>query len=362
MKSVVHVSIRHPALDTRIFYKECLTLKNADYSVNLIVPHPKSEKIEGINIVPLPIYKKRINKIMINILLTLIKSIKLNADIYHIHDPELIPLGLILKLFGKKLIYDAHEDFYSDTKSKKWLGVTKRPIALMLSFFEKVALRTFNNVIVATPTIGENLKSEKTILIRNFPIINFLDKYPKQEKNRDCIKIIYAGGLTRDRGIKELIISLENLNSKVELLLLGKWEEGFYQECKELKSWSYTKYLGKVPFKETLSYLSVSHIGIATLYPTDSYLKSLPVKVFEYMAFSIPTVMSDFPYWKEMYSECALFVDPHDPKDIAEKINTLIDDRKLREKLGQKGRELIETKYNWEKESKKLIKLYESLS
>jgi len=359
---VAHLSVRHPASDTRVFYKECKTLEKAGYSVYLMVPHEKDEEIDGINIVHLPQYEKRLKKILINIPLTLIKALKLNAKIYHFHDPELIPVGIILKIFRKKVVYDIHEDYYSDTFDKKWLGMLQRPVAISLLLFQKIALRIFDYIIAAEPKIESRFKSHKTILLRNFPILSMSEKITPNKKNKNKFTIIYVGWLTRLRGIKEVIESLEFLDKDVELILMGKWEEGYREECERLSGWVKTNYLGHRPLNEVYSYIKKSDIGLSVLYPIPNYLYSLPVKAFEYMIFSLPIVMSDFPYWKEIYSECALFVNPHDPKDIAEKINTLLNGEKLRKQLGKRGRELIETEYNWEKESEKLIQLYKNLS
>ncbi|MCC7573633.1 MAG: glycosyltransferase [Candidatus Methanofastidiosum sp.] len=359
---IAHLSVRHPASDTRVFHKECKILDKFGYSVYLVVPHEKDEEIDGINIVALPLQKKRLKKIFINIPLTLVKALKLNAKIYHFHDPELIPVGIILKIFRKKVIYDIHEDYYSDTFDKNWLGVLKRPVAISLLILQKIALRIFDYIIAAEPKIESRFKSNKTVLLRNFPILSMGNISINPKKNKDTFTIIYVGWLTRNRGIKEVIESLEFLEKEIELILLGKWEEGYKEECEKLKGWAKTRYLGYKSLEDTYSYINNSNLGISVLYPIPNYLYSLPVKAFEYMIFSLPIVMSDFSYWKEIYSECSLFVNPYDPKDIAEKINILLEDKHLREKLGKRGRELIETEYNWEKESEKLIRAYKDLS
>ena len=97
-----------------------------------------------------------------------------------------------------------------------------------------------------------------------------------------------------------------------------------------------------------------SDLGVATLYPTENYLTALPVKAFEYMSCSLPIVMSNFPYWKEVFKDCALFVNPKDPKDISSKIKYLLKNSNIAKELSMSGRILIKKKYSWEKESEKL--------
>ena len=152
------------------------------------------------------------------------------------------------------------------------------------------------------------------------------------------------------------------MERRAEVRILRKWEsEGFEKECKALKGWEYTKYLGFVPLSEVYRYMKIANIGIATVYPVKNNTTSLLIKLFEYMACSLPVVMSNFHYWQEVFGECALFADPYDSKVIADKIIYLLDKPNEAKKFGKKGRKLIEEKYNWETESKKLIMLYSFL-
>jgi glycosyltransferase involved in cell wall biosynthesis len=104
-----------------------------------------------------------------------------------------------------------------------------------------------------------------------------------------------------------------------------------------------------------------AEIGISILYPVKNYLTSLPVKTYEYMACSLPVIMSDFPYWKEIFGDFALFANPNNPEDIAQQILFLLEHKDRATELGKKGREFAETRYNWETESKKLLKLYQTI-
>jgi len=180
------------------------------------------------------------------------------------------------------------------------------------------------------------------------------------KKNKSII--IYAGGLTRIRGIKEIIQAMEYIDNKDELWILGKWQsEKFKKECENLIGWKYTKYLGLVSLEEVFRYMKIADIGISTLYPVKNYLISLPIKVFEYMACSLPMVISNFPFWQEIFRDCALFVNPYNSKDIAKKISYLLDNPNKAKELGKKGRKLIKDRYSWEEESKKLLRMYENL-
>ena len=79
------------------------------------------------------------------------------------------------------------------------------------------------------------------------------------------------------------------------------------------------------------------------------------------MTCSLPMIMSSFPYWKELFSDYAIFVDPQSPEDIAEKIKWCYDNRATIRLMGKKGQEIVEKKYNWSVEADRLRNNYESL-
>lgn len=361
----------HSSFDERIFHKEAKTLVKAGYGVVLIARHNKKEEtVDGVRIVPLPTPKNRFER-MTKVVWKLFRlALKEKASVYHFHDPELIPVGMALKLLGKKAIYDVHELVFLSIEDKAWLGskFLRKACQLAYLFMERISVRIFDHLILAEDDYENYYKRThkgfcKYTIIRNYPILSLIKNAPflaHADKRKSVI--IYAGGLAKVRGIKEIIQAMEFVKDKARLWLLGEWEsEKFRKDCEALEGWKYTKYLGFVPLSKVYEYIKVADIGVSILYPIENYITSLPVKAFEYMACSLPMVMSDFPYWQETFEKCALFADPYNPKDIADKILYLLDNPDEAKRLGDKGRQLTEEKYNWEAESKKLVGLYEEL-
>jgi len=354
----------HPPFDTRIFHKEAKTLAKAGYDVTLIAQHSKNEIVDGIKIIALPKPRNRFIRIFGLIWRTLFLALRQRADIYHFHDPELILAGIILRIFGKKVVYDVHEDVPKQIMNKNWLNnkQIRMFVAFIMNIVEQIGVLLFDRIVAATPDIARKFQKNKTVILRNFPILKLINNTMPANYKKNKPVIIYAGGLTKIRGIKEIIQAMEYIGERAELWLLGKWQsEKFKKECENLAGWKHTKYLGLVSLEEVFSYMKVADIGISMFHPVKNYLTGLPVKSFEYMACSLPMVMSDFPYFQEYFEKCAIFINPFDFEDISRKVSYFLDNPDEAKKLGKKGRELIEEKYNWEVESKKLLEIYKNL-
>jgi len=354
----------HIPFDTRIFHKEAKTLVKAGYDVTLIAQHNKNEVVDGVKIIALPKPRNRFMRIFGLTWRNLFLALCQRADIYHFHDPELIIVGIILRLLGKKVIYDVHEDVPKQILNKDWIeNVSIRKItAFVMNIIEQIGAFLFNRIVVATPDIAKKFSKKKTVILRNFPILKLIDNTGLANCKKNKPIIIYAGGLTKVRGIKEIVQAMKYIGDRAELWLLGKWEsEKYKKECEDLEGWKYTEYIGFKNLQEVYSFMKSSDIGMINFLPIENHLKAGPNKPFEYMTCSLPIVMSNFPYWQEIFRDCALFAKPYDSKDIAEKVLYLLDNPDEAKELGKKGRKLIEEKYSWEAESKKLLEMYDNL-
>ncbi len=359
---VCHISTAHPPFDVRIFHKECVSLAKAGFDVSLVVTHDKEEVVDGVKIIPLPKSKGRLHRMFIKTHFAFYRSLKTKSKIFHFHDPELIGLGILLKILGKKVIYDSHENVSSQIESKKWLGnsLSRKIVKSGFRGIEKLGIWFFDSVISVTPEIVDFLSPKKGLLLRNYPITTLISEARVQEYESDKPILIYVGGLTRIRGIKELCEAVTMTNNKTELWLVGPWESAEFQtECME--GGEHIKYWGFKPLAEVYPLIKKADIGFVTLYPEKNYLNSLPIKAFEYMACSKPMIMSDISYWENTFSGSALFVNPKLPSEIAKKIDELVDDKHFAQQLGKHGKVEVDTNFSWEAESQKLVNLYQSI-
>ena len=136
---ICHISSVHPALDIRIFFKECKSLAATGYDVTLIAVYNEEQTIDGVHIVPFRLYKNRLKRILFSPFRMLRLALRQHATVYHFHDPELIPIGIILKLFRKKVVYDVHEDVSRQVMYKHWIksNFVKKIISVLVSVVEK---------------------------------------------------------------------------------------------------------------------------------------------------------------------------------------------------------------------------------
>ena len=358
----------HQVFDVRIFHKEAKSLAKAGYDVALIAQHGKDEVVDGIKIIAIPKPHNRFSRMLMTGIRILISAFKQKADIYHFHDPELIPVGVVLKLLGKKVIYDVHENLPEQIMGKHYIPFwMRRPIAILVQFIEQIASTVFNYIFVATDSIEKNFDRHKSaITIRNFPILNSSKTHTiNGDSNTHNHVLIYTGGLTEERGITNVINSLEYIDCDLELILLGEFETKVYgDKVRSLKGFNKVRYLGKLDFIEIDKYYNQANIGVVCLQPIGRYKISLPTKLFEYMEAGLPVIASDFPLWKKIIngSRCGISVDPSNPHEISDAIKYLIEHPGKAKEMGENGRRAVLEKYNWAKESKKLLAVYKALS
>jgi len=357
---VCHLTTVHSPLDDRIFYKECETLSEAGFDVVLIARHEKDEVIDGIKIKALPKIENRVKRILNLPWIALRRALEEDADLYHFHDPELIPAGLVLKLYGKKVIYDVHEDVPRTVLSKPYINPY---LAVALSHFsewlEDFSSKRFDAVVTATSHIGVRFSkiNHRTVVVNNYPLLNEMYTPAAWEERENCVA--YVGGISRTRGIKEIVRSLELVDTK--LLLAGSFEnDELEQEIKCMRGWEKVKYYGQVGREKVREILGTVRVGLVTLHPTKSYVESMPVKMFEYMSAGIPVVASNFPLWKEIVegNNCGICVDPLNPEEIANAIEYLLKHPEEAKEMGENGRRAVLGKYNWDLAAQELLKLY----
>jgi len=364
MKKVTHITSAHPRNDIRIFIKECSSLAQKGYEVSLVVADGKgSEKRDGVSIVDAGAKEQsRHMRILKTASAAVKKAIATEADIYHLHDPELLLFSKELMRHGK-VIYDAHEDVPRQILSKGWIpSPLRRPLSFITEKVENHYVKRLNGVVAATPLIKRRFSrlNTSTANINNFPILEELGHIEHAACNERFI--CYIGGISAIRGLFEMVRAMQYVDAK--LLLAGNFsseEERAF--ARTLPGWEKVIELGFCDRERIKDVLSMSKAGLVVLRPTINYVDALPIKLFEYMAAEVPVVASSFPLWREivMSSKCGICVDPLSPEDIGAAINRILDNPKKAASMGREGRKATQARYNWETERKKLLSFYRQM-
>lgn len=363
---VAHLTTVHGRMDTRIFFKQCRSLVANGHNVYLLVADGMGDEYkDGVSIIELGGPRDRLNRMLKTTRRLFKKAAKLDADIYHLHDPELIPTGLKLKNLGKKVIFDAHEDVSKQLLSKPYLDpFSARVLSAAISLFEFYACRRFDGIITATPFIRDKflMINPNTLDINNFPRIGELDSaVPWAEK---CNEVCYIGGISAIRGIREIVRACGFLRSNARLNLVGKFSESAVaSEVRTYSGWSRVNEFGFLDRSGVRDVLSRSIAGLVLFYPEPNHVNAQPNKMFEYMSAAVPVIASNFPLWKRIIeeAECGVCVSSLDPKTIAAAIDHFIMNPDIARRMGEKGRQAVLNKYNWSIEEKKFLNFYEKL-
>lgn len=364
----------HTRGDIRIFEKVCRSLAAAGHEVNFVVADGLGDScIHGVRVWDAGRTPGRWQRIATAPGRVMDKGLQTGAGVFHLHDPELIPIGLKLKRLGKTVIFDAHEDFPAQLRTKSYLHpLAGRLLSTTAEFYEAYAFKRFDALIAATPKIAEKLRKLNPVTenINNFPILDELSILEGERKEPTSGKghvseISYVGGIEEIRGIKQLIRAMALVKKNVRLNLVGKFtRQELSEEVRSYPGWSKVNELGFLNRKEVAECLSRSMAGVVTFLPAPNHINSQPNKMFEYMSAGLPVIASDFPLWQEIIvgNKCGVCVDPNNPAAVAEAIDALAADPEHARAMGERGRLAVQTKYNWTAEEKKLLFLYESLA
>lgn len=356
--------------DIRIFHKEAQSLSKG-YRVELHAPAPFAvRKIDRVNIFGLPQWEKvRDRSLARKELFRRIRSA--GADIYHFHDPELILVGLYIKIVkNKPVIYDIHEDYPAYIRSKEWIpGLLRLPVAYFFRVFEYIATLYFDILITATPAIADQFPSpRKTLVVSNYPRINRNQTLPVKEKT--VIRFVYAGSLEEIRGINEMCQAFASITAasdsyKVELHVAGKLigSKQYQQALLHIFNHPAIFYHGQMRQEEVKPLLDRCHVGIIPFLPVPNHINAIPNKLFDYMEAGLMLLVSNFKMWSDLLEKYNIGItfNPLNVNSIAQSMNRICQNPEIIEAMGKSSFETVHRHFIWDTMEKKLFAAYKEL-
>ncbi len=362
--TVCHLSSVHQPNDIRIFRKQCRSLAAHGFQVHLVVRQDGDDQEDGVFRWGIPRRTGRLRRMTQTVSDVYRKAASLQADLYHFHDPELLPVGLALKARGARVIFDSHEDLPRQILSKPWIHpLLRHGVAWGSELAENIGLRFVDAVIGATPHIAQRFADLgiDAVAVNNYPMLGELDVLDadwQDKKEQFC----YVGGLSTIRGASEMVDAAGL--SGLPLHIAGPFSPASLQDQVMARPGAaHVECLGILDRPAVATLLSQSLAGIVVFSEQPNHVTAQPNKLFEYLAGGIPVIASHFPMWRELVEgeDVGLCVNPANPQEIAEAMRTLAQDRPRAEAMGKRGQALVRERCNWQAEARTLISLYERL-
>lgn len=363
LSRVVHVSSAHPANDPRIHDKECSTLLEAGYDVEIIATGIRPAGT------PIPVTitwrpTSRAIRVTAGAAVAILYALCRRPVLVHLHDPELAPFLPLLRICGIIAVFDSHEDIPAALRDKQYLSVAKRKVAGRFGVrLVRYIDRWCDGVVAATPSIARAFSSNKTCLVQNYPITS---QWQTSTGFSERQHLVYIGGLSEARGAWHMLDAMQVLRRTcpdLRLKIAGNVSAQLLRDLQGHPSWESIDYLGVLTREEVSALLGNSMIGLVLFQSAHNHVESQPTKLFEYMAAGLPVVASDFEHWRKLVDlpQAGLTVEPQDAAAVAGAVCQLVRDRKAAEDMGRRGQQMSESVQNWNTQGANLVRLYDSL-
>lgn len=365
---IVHISSVHNSNDPRIRRKQLRSVvSTSGWRATFITGDLCAVEGDGVGVVRVyPGNGARLSRLLVTAPYAVFKAFLKDADVYHFHDPELIPWAWLLRVKGRPVVYDIHEDYVTSVRQKRYLPSWMRSAAVgLVDVVERLGTGVFHRVI-AERYYSRRFPSAEPIL--NYPSSELLETGDAFDPK--SFKVLYTGNVTLDRGALQMA-RLLRAQSKWSVTAIGRCPEGLAAAMREEAGprADHLRLVGEghyIPFEDILgAYRAGGWLAGIALFPdTEHYREKELTKFFEYMAVGLPIVASDFPVWRELLvgNRVGLCVDPENPSAVEEALNWLRSNPQEAQAMGARGRELVRSVFNWEQEGERLIGFYKRVS
>ena len=364
---VAHLTSVHHALDVRIFRKECSALSRAGHEVVLVAAHPQGGRYDGVTLQALRLPRGRLERMTRTGFALFREALRQHADLYHVHDPELLPWAQLLRMTGRRVVFDMHENVPLALLTKAWIPAPlRRPVHLGYRAVERVLLRGLP-VVFAESSYGKHYPwVRQHVCVLNMPLAAELTGIHAPRHAQPTVG--YLGSVAAQRGSLQTLEALGLLRARgldVRFACLGPAEPA---HAASLRARAAELGLsldlpGRVPCAEGWRQLARCHVGLAVLQAIPNYVESYPTKLFEYMALGLPVVATGTPLYRSVVErfDCGRCVDPARPEQIADAIAWLLEHPEEARAMGARGRSAVLEHFSWEREFEKLHAFYGQL-
>lgn len=371
---VCHVCLSHPADDSRVFSRECVSLAAAGYEVHLIARSNETKEYcdHGVIVHPWPAFTSRAKRFLAALRVAR-QARAIGADLYHVHEPEL--LAPTLAAVGRRpVIWDAHEPYQDKVFERQWIPEILKPaVSTGWRVAEWLLLRRCAAVVTVSDLMAELFAPmhRRVCVLYNYSRLNILATGVDLVAGRRRNRCVFAGSLSQPNNIIGMIRAIAILKKRgleIGLDLAGKTEsqafvDAMNEEVRTLDIGDRVTFHGLLSRHDALQLQARSGIGLTIENRNAGNKVGYPIKMFELMALGVPLVYSDLPTFRAVAGEskCGVPVEPDNFEQVADAIARIATDEQFADRLGAAGRTAIEQRFNWELEESKLLNLYSDL-
>lgn len=365
----------HPYDDGRVFFKEIRSTLAAGYDVDIVAttaPGTEPFDFHGATVIPLPRIAGRLG-LPLNWWRIFRAARARNADLYHFHDPDLLLVACLLKVWtGRPVVHDIHEGNAEGMLVKNYLPKWSRRILYVLMWIWETVLSWFvGNVIVVEPTNGDRFRKLgcRVCLVENFALADQFPNEPSDPMERPP-HVLFVGTLSPERGclmIPEIARHLRALRPGSKIIVTDRWfseesRNAMGQQIEELGVQDVVRFVPNVKLDKLPEYLQSARIGLCLVEVNAVSLRQNFTKLFEYMAGGLAIVANDHPN-KRLYFELAESgeLTDYEPQAIANAIAGIMDDPEALRRYAKNGRHAFTTRFNWATASDNMIRFYDEI-
>lgn len=364
---VCHITSVHQSTDPRIFQKECISLAEAGYEVTLIAPGTKDRIEKGVRVIAagaMPASRRermiRYSRHVVDV------ALAQKAELYHLHDPELLAHVDRIHKTGAKIIFDAHEDVAEDIEEKPWIPAPLRmPASKVYTNYFKRKVKKLSGLIGVTPHQYQKLETlcPNTAMITNYPILPAIQEKFVRGTGEEIV-LCFTGNMSSLWNLPTVAAAVEQMEG-VTFRICGPEAEPTLSQLKAMSSYgTRIHYLGRLPITQAREEQRAADVGIAV----SSYCRNSGwkigtlgnTKLFEYMAMGLPVICTDFDLWRDIVDRyrCGICVDPTNQKAVAEAIRYLQRNSEERLEMGRNGQRAVWEEFHWGTQVPILLDLY----
>lgn len=358
---VVHVTTAHPANDVRIFERECRSLAACGrYDVHLAATGmlPGDSGVSHIPLAAIP--TTRGARFASGLRKSFGLARALSADVWHFHDPELLPVALRLAQAGEQVIWDAHEDYLSQftaEESKSWVPAPARTgVRYGMQRLLEAVDRRAAGIVAATPTIAARYSNARTVVVGNEAR---LEDFSACTPDFDSRRILFTGtaGPTQ---LFDVVVDAVCQHPDVHLLVAGRgptpetWREAKARLGERITD---IGWLDRSALAATFSQIA---LGLSTYADIPTNAQNSPNKIFEFCAAGVPVIASPNASNVRFLTEGGggFLADGFTASAIARAIGSALSDRASWERASQSGREWANRVGSWAQSEQRLLDLY----